>query len=87
VNSVRPLTTGNFAGCLPTAENCLSADADIFVPFLCNLCLVCCVLRVKMFQRRLVLVSTEKKYTANEELLEILRNGSDEEYVEDKGRR
>jgi hypothetical protein len=31
------------------------------------------------------LVSTEK-YIANEELLEILKNSTDEEYVEDNGR-
>jgi hypothetical protein len=37
-----------------------------------------------MFQHGLV--STEKKYVANEELLENLKNSSDEEYVEDKGR-
>jgi hypothetical protein len=80
VNSAWPLITG----CLPTAENCLSAHADIFVQFLRILCLVCCVLRVKMFQY--TLVSTEKKYIANEDLLEIQKNSSDEEYVEDKGR-
>jgi hypothetical protein len=37
-----------------------------------------------MFHHRLV--SLEKKYIANEELLEIIKNSSDEEYVEDKGR-
>jgi hypothetical protein len=42
-----------------------------------------CVLRVKIFQQRLV--GMEKKYIAIEELREILKNSSDEEYVEDEG--